>query len=165
MAPYDAGTIREGKTVIEAKAFAETAVFDGEYVTITRGRMSPNGKGETRLHISQISAVRWKPAGMLGGYLQFSVPGSITAKSGSANQNSDARRDPHAVSFSKKQQPPFEKLRAAVEAAIAARHTATPVQPAKSSLADELAKLNELQQQGVLSPEEFAAAKARLLGS
>ncbi|MER6350667.1 DUF4429 domain-containing protein [Streptomyces sp. NPDC001634] len=150
--------------MIEAKAFAETAVFDGEYVTITRGRMSLVGKGETRLHISQISAVRWKPAGMFGGFIQFSVPGAITAKSGSGSQNSDARRDPHAVTFNKKQQPPFEELRTAVEAAIAARHTAPEAPQAESSIADELAKLNDLHQQGVLSVEEFASAKARLLG-
>lgn len=32
------------------------------------------------------------------------------------------------------------------------------------SVADELAKLGQLAQQGILSPDEFAAAKARLLG-
>jgi hypothetical protein len=36
--------------------------------------------------------------------------------------------------------------------------------PAGVSIADELSKLSQLLQQGILSPEEFAAAKARLLG-
>lgn len=35
---------------------------------------------------------------------------------------------------------------------------------ASAGVADELAKLGQLAQQGLLSPEEFAAAKARLLG-
>lgn len=152
--------------MIEAKAHAVTATFDGEYVTITRSLMSPVGRGETRLHISQISAVRWKPAGMFGGFIQFSVPGAITTKSGSSNQNADARRDPHAVTFSKKQQPPFEELRRSVEAAVAGRHAAPGNMPqGERPIADQLAKLAALHQQGVLSAQEFAAAKARLLGA
>lgn len=35
---------------------------------------------------------------------------------------------------------------------------------ASAGVADELAKLGQLAQQGILSPEEFAAAKSRLLG-
>jgi hypothetical protein len=37
--------------------------------------------------------------------------------------------------------------------------------PASSSLADELTKLAGLRDSGILSPEEFESAKARLLGS
>lgn len=151
--------------MIEASAFSVTATFDGEYVTIKRGLMSPVGKGETRLHVSQISAVRWKAAGMLGGYIQFTVPGAVTAKSMGNTQRADARRDPHAVSFNSKQQPKFEELRAAVEAAITARHAPAAAVPTAERLADQLAKLNALHQQGALSAEEFAAAKSRLLGS
>lgn len=150
--------------MIEAKTMGETATFDGEYVTITRGRISYHGKGETRLHVSQISAVRWKPAGMFPGHIQFSVPGAVTAKTGGSSQTTSAARDPHAVTFSKKQQPKFEELRAAIEAAITAHHTPA-ASPAAEPLANQLAKLNTLHQQGVLSAEEFAAAKVRLLGS
>lgn len=151
--------------MIEAKTLGETAVFDGEYVTITRGRISYHGKGETRLHISQISAVRWKPAGLFPGHIQFSVPGAVTAKTGGANQTESAARDPHAVTFAKRQQAAFENLRTAVEAAITAHHQ-TPTGPqGTASVADELAKLSTLVDQGVLSAEEFAAAKARLLGA
>jgi Short C-terminal domain len=50
------------------------------------------------------------------------------------------------------------KTRAITEAAVAAAKASSPV-----SLADELAKLVALKEQGVLSEEEFAAAKARLL--
>jgi hypothetical protein len=35
---------------------------------------------------------------------------------------------------------------------------------ADGGVADELAKLAQLAQQGILSPEEFVVAKARLLG-
>lgn len=39
-----------------------------------------------------------------------------------------------------------------------------PAPTAGGGVADELAKLGQLAQQGILSPDEFAAAKARLLG-
>lgn len=39
-----------------------------------------------------------------------------------------------------------------------------PPAPAGGNVTDELARLGQLQQQGLLTPEEFAAAKARLLG-
>jgi hypothetical protein len=42
--------------------------------------------------------------------------------------------------------------------------TATSMPPAAMSTADELGKLGELHAAGVLSDDEFAAAKARLLG-
>ncbi|SDT07487.1 SHOCT domain-containing protein [Jiangella sp. DSM 45060] len=41
---------------------------------------------------------------------------------------------------------------------------AAPAAPAEDSLADQLSRLADLKAQGVLSDEEFAAAKARLLG-
>lgn len=151
--------------MIEAKTMGEIATFDGEYVTITRSRISYHGRGETRLHISQISAVRWKPAGMFAGHIQFSVPGAVTEKTGGSSQTVSAARDPHAITFSKKQQSKFEELRAAVEAAIASRHAPAAGASAGEPLADQLAKLHALHQQGVLSLEEFTAAKARLLGS
>jgi len=40
-----------------------------------------------------------------------------------------------------------------------------PAAPAGSSMLDQLNQLNDLHQQGALSDEEFAAAKAKLLGS
>ncbi|MFC1439067.1 SHOCT domain-containing protein [Streptacidiphilus sp. N1-10] len=42
--------------------------------------------------------------------------------------------------------------------------SATTTPAASGSVADELAKLGQLMQQGILSADEFAAAKARLLG-
>jgi Short C-terminal domain len=41
---------------------------------------------------------------------------------------------------------------------------AAPAAPAGGSVVDELAKLGSLKTQGLISDEEFAAAKAKLLG-
>ncbi|PZF81300.1 SHOCT domain-containing protein [Jiangella anatolica] len=62
-----------------------------------------------------------------------------------------------------------EQAMAAPPAAAAAPPAAAPAPPAAApqagdSLADQLDRLADLKAQGVLTDEEFAAAKARLLG-
>ncbi|MFJ8448762.1 SHOCT domain-containing protein [[Kitasatospora] papulosa] len=80
-------------------------------------------------------------------------------------QTSNAAKDENSVIFAKKQLPEFQKLRAELDAAIAAQHGAQETGPAPSaSLADELAKLANLRDQGILSPTEFEQQKRRLLG-
>lgn len=142
--------------------------FDGQYVTITRKGFlarATHGKGEKRLHISQISAVQWKPAGaMVNGFIQFTVPGGNEVRGRMGSQTSNAAKDENSVIFTKAQMPEFEKLRATLDAAIVAQHTPQQAAPASSgSLADELAKLAGLRDQGILSPAEFEQQKARLL--
>lgn len=143
--------------------------FDGQYVTITRKGFlarATHGKGEKRLHISQISAVQWKPAGALvNGFIQFTVPGGNEVRGRMGSQTSNAAKDENSVIFTKAQMPEFEKLRAELDNAIVAQHAPQHTGPAPSvSLADELAKLAGLRDQGILSPAEFEQQKARLLG-
>ncbi|MFD7731275.1 DUF4429 domain-containing protein [Kitasatospora phosalacinea] len=151
--------------MIEAKGNTGQVTFDGEYVTITRkgfrARMTV-GKGEKRIHVSQITAVQWKPPGMLvNGFIQFTVPGGIERRSGFGSQTGSAAEDENSVLFLKNQAPAFEELREAVDEAIARQH-----RPASSdSLADELAKLQHLADTGALSAQEYDAAKARILGT
>jgi hypothetical protein len=155
--------------MIEVKGHGGQIQFDGQYVTITRkgflARASV-GKGEKRLHISQITAVQWKPAGaFVNGFIQFTVPGGNERRSAFGSQTSSAAQDENSVVFTKQQQPEFEKLRAALDQAIAAQHAPqAPVAAVPASLADELTKLAALRDQGVLNPAEFEQQKARLLG-
>jgi hypothetical protein len=155
---------------MEAKGRGGQIEFDGQYVTITRRGFiarSTVGKGEKRIHVSQISSVQWKKAGaIVNGFIQFSLPGGNERRSRFGSQTSDAQKDENSVVFTFQQQKPFEELRAAVEAAIAAQHApvAPAAAPSAASVADELAKLGGLVQQGVINQEEFQQAKARLLG-
>ncbi|MEU6032022.1 DUF4429 domain-containing protein [Streptomyces tauricus] len=141
--------------------------FDGQYVTITRKGFLARatiGKGEKRLHVSQIAAVQWKAAGpMVNGFIQFTMPGGNERRSAFGSQTSNAAKDENSVIFTKKQQPEFEKLRAALDAAVAAQHTPQASSGTAPSLADELVKLNTLREQGILSDTEFEQQKARLL--
>ncbi|QFZ73999.1 DUF4429 domain-containing protein [Streptomyces fagopyri] len=154
--------------MIEVKGHTGQVVFDGEYVTITRkgfnARMTV-GKGEKRIHVSQISGVQWKPAGMMvNGFIQLTVPGGNERRSAFGSQTTNAVKDENSVVFTKKQMPEFEKVRTEIEAAIAAHHAPQAQAAAAGSVADELAKLGALREQGLLSPEEFEQQKARLLG-
>ncbi|MFG2059662.1 DUF4429 domain-containing protein [Micromonospora sp. NPDC048930] len=157
-------------SVLEARGQNGTVTFDGTFVTITRTGMArlTIGKGDKRIPVATITAVQWKPPGSLvNGFIQFTIPGGNEQRSRAGSQTFNAAQDENSVLFTGKQRPAFEQLRHAVEQAIAQRYAA-PQQyapaPAQSSVADELTKLGQLVQQGLLSREEFEAQKARLLG-
>lgn len=157
---------------MEIKGVNGQVHFDGQYVTITRKGFLARasiGKGEKRLHISQITALQWKPAGALvNGYLQFTIPGGVERRSKFGKQTPDAIRDENSIIFTKQQQPQFEHLRAALDDAIARRHAPQPASAQGAgfgSIADELAKLAALRDQGVISVVDFEAGKRKLLGN
>lgn len=152
-----------------ARGQSGTVMFDGTFVTISRTGLSrlTIGKGDKRIPVASIAAVQWKPAGALvNGFIQFTLPGGVERRSRAGSQTFDAARDENSVVFTKKQAPEFEQMRQAVEQAIAHRYA--PQQqyaPAPAaSVADELMKLGQLVQQGLLSREEYEQQKARLLG-
>lgn len=158
--------------MIQADGHGGQVQFDGQYVTITRSGFlarATHGKGEKRLHISQISAVQWKPAGaMVNGFIQFTVPGGNEARGGFGQQTMSAAKDENSVIFTRKQQPQFDQLRYAIDQAVAAQHAPSPAvdhpTPAPS-MVDELSKLANLFEQGLISREDYDLAKKRLLGT
>lgn len=146
--------------------------FDGTFVTIYRKGFVARGtvgKGEKRIPLASITAVQWKPAAMVNGFIQFTVPGGNEGRSTFGRQTTDATKDENSIVFNRSQMSTFAGLREAIESAIAARfesrddHRSAP-EPGTVSTADELTKLASLHAQGVLTAEEFSAAKARLLG-
>ncbi len=117
-------------------------------------------KGEKRIPYSSISAVQFREAGLFtAGYIQFTVLG------GNENRGAllSAVSDENTVLFERgKQQEQFSKLRRMVEEAI--RESRNPRQPkTHSSVGDDLTKLADLRDRGVLSEAEFAEQKARVL--
>jgi hypothetical protein len=152
--------------MIEAAGTGGQLAFDGQYVTITRNGFlarATHGRGDKKIPITAISAVQWKPAGITNGFLQLSI-GGADRQAAKGGRTMNAAKDENSVVFTKKQQPAFEQLRTALEQAIAERHAPAAPAPA-TSVADELAKLAELHQQGILTDQEFAAQKQRLLGN
>jgi hypothetical protein len=139
--------------------------FDGSFVTITRSGFMASasvGKGEKRIPISSITAVQWKNAGISTGFIQFTVAGGVEMKSKGRNKAGDALHDENSVVFLKKHADDFAMIRAAVETAMSQPATVA-MAASSSSLAEELGKLNDLRVAGIITDEEFAAQKARLL--
>ncbi|MFB6825128.1 DUF4429 domain-containing protein [Streptomyces virginiae] len=153
--------------MIEVSGQGGQLVFDGQYVTITRKGFlarATHGKGEKRLHVAQISAVQWKPAGALvNGFIQFSI-GGADRQAPKGGRTLDASKDENSIVFTRQQQPEFERLRVALDQAIAAQHAPQgTASNAPVPIADELLKLRSLVEQGLLTQGEFDQQKARLL--
>ena len=138
--------------------------FDGRFVTLNRTRSNFVDRGSREIPIGQISGTQWKNATMfLSGHLKLLIPGSTERQVGQSGAfKSDILRDPNAIVFGRKHQSAFEKVRTAISQAIIGQQNTGMGAPG-ASLADELAKLQHLAATGVLSPEEFALAKQRLI--
>lgn len=159
----EADAAAEASGVIAATGAGGRMTFNGREVTITRKGVSAflihGTAGEKSIAISSINAVQLRGVGGgLRGYLQLTVTGGVEKRGGAFN----AAKDENSVLFDKADQPAFERLAEAIKAAIHDVRRPTVVNAV--SEADELAKLAELRDKGVLSDEEFAAKKAKILG-
>lgn len=148
---------------ISAKGSSATVTFDGTTITIKRTWKAQGGSGTGTYPVANLSGVELTMPSIT------SMTGRFTLVTGGGVQRrrdqgfGSARRDPLTVQFGAKHKAEFEALADAVRAAIAAPAAAAAT--GSTSLADQLAQLGRLRADGVLSDEEFAAAKARLLGA
>lgn len=151
---------------MQVKGLNGTVGLDGKIVTITRSGFVARatiGKGDKRIPVGQITAVQFKPADFFGnGYIAFTLGGGNEQHARFGRQSFDAAKDENAVIFMKNRQADFEGLRDAIEAAMTGVPAAAGA--AQPDAVDQLGRLAELRDTGVLSAEEFAAAKARILG-
>ncbi|MFH7596937.1 DUF4429 domain-containing protein [Streptomyces racemochromogenes] len=157
-----------------------TAAFDGDRVVLDWNWTTEDAKasgGPREFRVADVRAVEWAPSkGLENGWLRFTLTGAPPAPA--------PKYDPCAVElFGFKKDP----LMALVAAAVAVRmpHPAAPATaadaPAALPLADaapalagepadhdtllrRLRELGELHQSGVLTADEFSAAKAAILG-
>jgi hypothetical protein len=151
-----------------AKGHNGQITIEGDWLTIGRkglGRLG-HSKGDRRIPLTQITAVQVRPAGPIAnGFIKFSLPGSPELRGGLSN----ATQDENAVIFTRKQQPEFEAVRAYVERYLTARystqpsHAQTTTTSATADPMEQLRKLGELRDAGVLTPEEFETKKAELV--
>ena len=145
-----------------------------------RALLSPlHGRGDKDIPVSSITAVQLKPVGWAtSGYIQFAYPGSMENRGGVL----DAAKDENTVMFTKEQQPRFVELKNRIlDAQNAGNNAAAPV-PTKAQAgrstgrrnlrnaaapvptkAQEIRELSKLLEDGIISEEEFASAKRRLL--
>ncbi|MFI9552963.1 DUF4429 domain-containing protein [Nonomuraea endophytica] len=145
------------------KAWDGAATFDGEHVTFTwfwsGASTAKYSAGDQRFRIADLEGVEW--------HAPIRASGSLTLKVRDRVAPSDPNDDPASVMFglgwgaTHKSLPFAAAVLAAIPAGggpkpLASRHTA-------AEITELIAKLGELRDAGLLSPEEFQAKKAELL--
>ena len=120
-------------------------------------------KGDKELQIDQISGIQWRDAGLMWlGHIQFTLIGGST-------DSRPATRDENALQFDKAKQPAFEVVRATVDRLMnEAREARRPLRPPEpvapvADIPDQIRKLADLRDAGILSTAEFEAKKSELL--
>lgn len=122
------------------------------------GFLNKGFKGTKDIPYASITAIQMRKAGaIVNGYIQFSILGGNESKGGILSAVSDE----NTFLFSKMENNFMaEKIKDYVYSKI---HADKASQHAPSSLSNELQNLAKLRDQGILSEEEFSAAKRGLL--
>lgn len=139
----------------------ELLLLDGRVRIVRKGGIGFLGhglKGEKEINISSISSIRWKDAGLVNGFIQFSFHGGTEAQLGIL----EAQIDENTVVFKNKDAPAFKAIRDAIQAQMKRFQQATA--PQSASGADEIRKLAQLMEEGILTEEEFLGKKKQILG-
>lgn len=138
----------------------ERAVIIGREGFWKKVKSSSFTKGDKSIPYKNIMGVQFKEPGLTAGYIQFTVPGGIEGKGGVFNAVSDENT---VTIAGKKQLEDFRMIRDFVEEKIHAPLVATPPQASAPSVADELGKLAALKKEGLISEDEYAQLKNKLI--
>lgn len=137
-----------------------TVTIDDEVIRIKRKGLFNNLsglKGEKAIKLDSISGVQFKEPGIRAGYIQFTIPGGKERKG-----VHKAVEDENAVLFSKKELHMANEIKQIVENYISNKNNNKI--PPSDSAADEIRKLADLRDSGILTDEEFDKKKKQLLG-
>lgn len=150
--------------------FTETTadLFLYEDVVVLRpkgfgGFVTKGLQGEKRIPLKSIAAIQVKEAGVLTGYIQFTIAGGNESTGGAMEAIYDENSFMFGGLFDSKNDEKNKKaheIRKRIEAYASPTKAA---EPQNSSLIEQIQKLKELADSDVLTEEEFMAAKAKLL--
>ncbi len=138
---------------MEARSLGYTVTWDGRQLTLKR-----RGYGPTTVELSQILGITLTQPVMLRA-------GRLTVSAAGVSQQGMRSPHPLEAQFARQDADAFTHLHAAIMAEVDRyRRGGAPAPAGGDSLAGELAQLAELARIGALTPDEYATAKARLLG-
>lgn len=144
-------------TVLAASGVTGSMELHADRLVIRKKGWPYGTKHEKAVPLRSIGAVQWKEPGLTNGYLQVAYSGSSEKKGGGSAF--DAVKDENTVVFTKKDAPAFRAIMERLQAASVAPAGGAP----SLSVAEQLEKLAGLRDRGILSDDEFAAEKAKLL--
>jgi hypothetical protein len=151
--------------VLEMKGLqGKRIIADGNKIKMIRENAF-EVKGERSILIKDITAVEVrKPSFWVRGYITFSIAGGSTAfRQGSLGGANAAAFDPNSVVFKDNEQ---YEIALAIKKYVdeyKEKHSSNEDIEKTVSVADELIKLKQLLDSGVLTEEEFSNQKAKLL--
>lgn len=152
-----------------ARGFGGRIRFNGRVVTIEPTSLDKlaRGRGSKQIPISAISAVQLKKPGLTNGFIQFTIAGGNEKQSRFGKSTHDAASDENSVIYTALRAKEFNQLYKAIQQAMSNVGTTPTPEPAPAhqpSASDDLSRLADLHEAGKLTDDEYAAAKARILG-
>lgn len=118
--------------------------------------------GNKTIPMKSIQSVQFKEAGSaFNGFIQFGILGGVESNGGILA----AGVDENSVFFTKSENDKAKQIKEYIEGRIYNDTPSQTIITQNISSADELLKLKELQDKGIISREEFEAQKAKLLKS
>lgn len=118
-------------------------------------------KGDKTVYYSDLTAVQFKKAKWAAGHIQFSLLGGRESIGGVLA----AAGDENTISFNSAENDIAERIVAYIQEKIKeTRQIKTTNQPVASSAADEVMKLKNLLDMGIITQDEFDAKKKEILG-
>ncbi|OPX63325.1 MULTISPECIES: DUF4429 domain-containing protein [unclassified Methanoregula] len=116
-------------------------------------------KGDKTIYLNQITGIQFRQAGLIVGYIQFTLPGGIESKKGVIN----AAYDENTVTFERSQNEDAIRLKEKIEELVQKMRLNTGGGQAASN-ADEIRKFKQLLDDGIISRDDFERKKKELLG-
>lgn len=150
------------KNESEYKGYNGTIILDDKTLIIKRGIkgfLLGGGmlRGDKTIPYSRIVAVQLKKAGLTAGYIQFTLMGGSEAKGGLFQST----RDENSINFHNRgdNNERFTELKKIIEQKIANDGSDT-----SNNFLNDIEKLSELKNKGIITEEEFEKKKKQLLG-
>jgi hypothetical protein len=122
-------------------------------------------KGEKEISIEQISSVQFKKNGLAtAGYISFAFVGGHETKRGIV----DAVNDENTIMFGKKAEANFLRAKDLIDEYREQRRVPAPIAgveaPSSGGGLDDLERLADFRDGGIITPEEFESKKREILG-
>ena len=137
-------------------------LYEHKIIIRRKGKMAffaHGWKGDKEIFVNQISSIQLKKTDDLtSGYIQFAFLGGTESKRGLFQ----AGIDENTITFYKFQEPDFIKIKDLIEAKMLKHQGFNKTEPEKNSFND-LEKLAELKDKGIITEEEFEAKKKQIL--
>lgn len=152
---------------VKGLAGASIELLENKVVIKRSGFLHAFNKSTKEIFLDKISSIQLKkPSMMNNGYIQFVFSGGNEVKETNPTDlfHTELLQDENTVFFKKKQEKDFEALKMKMEEIILKNKENSKDNYSSSNYLDELERLANLKDRGIITEEEFNAKKKQILG-